>query len=279
MIARKYGLPIYATPGTIQAIKKSRSVGTIDEGLFHPIAAGECFEVGGLTIEAMHISHDAAEPVAYFVASRGKRIGVVTDLGCYDERIVEKMQGLDALLLEANHDIHMLQVGGYPYPLKQRILGDKGHLSNECCGQLLGSILHDHMKHILLGHLSRENNYPELAFVTVQQEITLGDNPYRANDFPIEVAERRWCFSPDYGIGTAEKEKIRRSIRAGKKRGKNHGKHIRKDGYHSGRKRYSGNYRKDLYVSGKQSYQCAGYFTDYCFRFFQYDDDSGCERF
>lgn len=190
VVARKYGLPIYATKGTIEAIRTSRSVGRIDEGLFRPIAAGERFEVGGLTVEAMHISHDAADPVAYFVESRGKRIGVVTDLGCYDESMMEKMQGLDAILLEANHDIHMLQAGGYPYPLKQRILGDKGHLSNERCGQLLGSILHDHMKHILLGHLSRENNYPELAFVTVQQEITLGDNPYRANDFPIEVAQR-----------------------------------------------------------------------------------------
>ena len=190
VIARKYGLPIYATPGTIEAIKRCRSVGTIDEGLFRPIAAGSTFEIKGLTVEAMPISHDAADPVAYFVSSKGKRVGVVTDLGCYDQEIVDKMRGLDALLLEANHDIHMLQVGGYPYPLKQRILGDKGHLSNERCGQLLSSVLHDHLKHILLGHLSRENNYPELAFVTVQQEITLGDNPYRANDFPIEVAPR-----------------------------------------------------------------------------------------
>lgn len=190
VVARKYHLPIYATPGTIEAIKKSRTLGMIDEGLFHPICAGERFEVGGLTVEAMRISHDAADPVAYFVESKGKRIGVVTDLGCYDEATVEKMQGLDALLLEANHDTHMLQVGGYPYPLKRRIAGDRGHLSNECCGQLLSRILHDHLKHILLGHLSRENNYPELAYVTVQQEITLGDNPYRASDFPIEVAGR-----------------------------------------------------------------------------------------
>lgn len=92
--------------------------------------------------------------------------------------------------MEANHDIHMLQAGSYPYPLKQRILGERGHLSNESCGQLLSRILHDSLKYILLGHLSRENNYPELAFVTVQQEITLGDNPYRANDFPIEIAAR-----------------------------------------------------------------------------------------
>ena len=190
VVARKYGLPIYATEGTIAGIRRCRSVGKIDEGLFRPIRAGEEFEINGITVEPVSISHDAADPVAYFFRSGDKRIGVVTDLGCYNDEIVAKMQGLDALLLEANHDIHMLQVGSYPYPLKQRILGDRGHLSNELCGQLLSSVLHDHLKYILLGHLSKENNYPELAFVTVQQEITLGNNPYRANDFPIEVAPR-----------------------------------------------------------------------------------------
>jgi phosphoribosyl 1,2-cyclic phosphodiesterase len=103
---------------------------------------------------------------------------------------VQHLQGLDAILLEANHDIHMLQAGSYPYPLKQRILGEKGHLSNEASGQLLGRILHDHMSHILLGHLSHENNYGELAYETVRLEVSLGDNPYQGSDFPIEVAKR-----------------------------------------------------------------------------------------
>lgn len=138
----------------------------------------------------MSISHDAADPVAYLVSDGRHRVGVVTDLGYYDADIVSHMEGLDALLLEANHDIHMLQVGAYPYPLKQRILGERGHLSNETSGQLLGQILHDGMQHILLGHLSKENNYDELAYETVRLEISLGDNPYRGNDFPIEVAKR-----------------------------------------------------------------------------------------
>ena len=138
----------------------------------------------------MSISHDAADPVAYLVSDGRHRVGVVTDLGYYDADIVSHMEGLDALLLEANHDIHMLQVGAYPYPLKQRILGERGHLSNETSGQLLGQILHDGMQHILLGHLSKENNYDELAYETVRLEISLGDNPYRGNDFPSEVAKR-----------------------------------------------------------------------------------------
>ena len=93
-------------------------------------------------------------------------------------------------MLEANHDIRMLQVGSYPYYLKQRILGDRGHLSNENAGRLLNYILHDQMKHILLGHLSKENNYEELAYETVRLEIDQGDCPYRAGDFPIDVAGR-----------------------------------------------------------------------------------------
>ncbi|MCD8110051.1 MAG: MBL fold metallo-hydrolase, partial [Clostridiales bacterium] len=104
--------------------------------------------------------------------------------------VVERLQGMDVLLLEANHDVHMLQVGAYPYYLKQRILGEKGHLSNELSGQLLGEVLHDRLKKVVLGHLSRENNYPQLACESVKMEVTLGDNPYRGSDFPIEVAKR-----------------------------------------------------------------------------------------
>ena len=190
VVARKYGLPIYATKGTADALLQSSSVGKIDPSLFHVIEAGKTFFIGNLEIYPMSISHDAADPVAYLVSDGRHRVGVVTDLGYYDADIVSHMEGLDALLLEANHDIHMLQVGAYPYPLKQRILGERGHLSNETSGQLLGQILHDGMQHILLGHLSKENNYDELAYETVRLEISLGDNPYRGNDFPIEVAKR-----------------------------------------------------------------------------------------
>lgn len=190
VIARKYGIPIYGTRGTLEAIKSTPSLGKIEEGLFHEIKAGDTFSVGTLSIETLPISHDAAEPIAYLVSSGDKRTGVITDLGTYDDSMVTRLQGLDAVLLEANHDVHMLQVGSYPYPLKQRIFGDKGHLSNESSGQLLGKLLHDDMKHIFLGHLSKENNYPELAYETVRIEVTLGDNPYKGSDFPIEVVKR-----------------------------------------------------------------------------------------
>ena len=148
------------------------------------------FTIGDLTIEPVSISHDAADPVAYKIRQQEKNVAVMTDLGTYDDHIVEKLQNVDVLLLEANHDVRMLQAGAYPYPLKQRILGDKGHLSNERSGQLLGKVLHDHLKHIVLGHLSKENNYPELAYETVRLEVELGDNPYKGDDFPMFVAKR-----------------------------------------------------------------------------------------
>ena len=93
-------------------------------------------------------------------------------------------------MLEANHDINMLQVGSYPYYLKQRILGKRGHLSNELSGRLLSRLLNDHLKAVFLGHLSQENNLAELAYETVRLEITMSDNGYKADDFPIYIAKR-----------------------------------------------------------------------------------------
>ncbi len=190
VLARRYQVPIYATAGTTEAVKRTKSVGKIDDSLFHIVEPEETFSIGDLTIEPIAVSHDAAEPVAYKVTQQNKAAAVITDLGIYNDAIVEKLQGLDAILLEANHDIRMLQAGSYPYVLKRRILGERGHLSNESSGRLLGEILHDDFKAILLGHLSQENNYPELAYETVRLEVAMGENPYKADDFPIYLAAR-----------------------------------------------------------------------------------------
>ena len=190
VLARRYGIPIFSTEGTINAIKQSKSVGKIEEDLFQVITPGKRFSIGDLTFKPISISHDAADPVAYKVSNENKSVAVITDLGNYNQAIVDELQGLDALLLEANHDVKMLQMGPYPYPLKQRILGDRGHLSNERSGQLLSDLLHDHFGTVLLGHLSKENNYEELAYEAVRLEVTMGDTPYKAEDFPMMVARR-----------------------------------------------------------------------------------------
>ena len=157
---------------------------------FIPIEAGVDFTIGDIEFEPLHISHDAADPVAYRFKNENHAMAVVTDLGTYDDALVSKLQNLDGLLLEANHDINMLQTGAYPYPLKRRIMGDSGHLSNERSGQLLCELLHDKFGSVILGHLSKENNYEKLAYEAVRLEVTMGDNPYKASDFPMYVAKR-----------------------------------------------------------------------------------------
>ncbi len=190
VLARRYGIPMYSTAKTIEAILHTKSVGNIDESLFEVISPGENFNIGELTVKPISISHDAADPVAYKISDSEKNVAVVTDLGTYDQSLVNELQGLDALLLEANHDVNMLQTGAYPYPLKRRILGDRGHLSNERSGQLLGELLHDGFQSVILGHLSKENNYEKLAYEAVRLEVTMGDNPYKAEDFPMMIAKR-----------------------------------------------------------------------------------------
>lgn len=190
VIARRYGIPIYGTRGTLQAIQSMKQLGDIPAELFHEIRADEDFYINDICVKPFEISHDAAQPVGYRFEKEKKAMAIATDLGEYTEYTIDKLSGLDVLLLEANHDVRMLQVGAYPYYLKQRILGRKGHLSNEASGKLLSKILHDGMKKIFLGHLSKENNYEELAYETVRLEIAMADNKYKPEDFAIEVARR-----------------------------------------------------------------------------------------
>lgn len=190
VLARKYGVPIYATAGTIEAVSCMKQLGKMPEGLFREIGPDQGFFVGDLKVRPFSISHDAAQPVGYRLECQGKSVGIATDMGKYNEYTVERLKTLNALLLEANHDVNMLQVGRYPYYLKRRILGDRGHLSNENAGRLLGRLLHDDLKAVFLGHLSKENNYDKLAYETVCGEVDSGENPYHARDFYIQVAGR-----------------------------------------------------------------------------------------
>jgi phosphoribosyl 1,2-cyclic phosphodiesterase len=190
VFTRKYAVPVYGTKETLRGILQCGKCGALDSDLFHEINADVPFTIKDMTINPFRISHDALNPVAYRIASEGREVAVATDMGTYDDYTISNLTGLDALLLEANHDVHMLEVGGYPYQLKRRILGNRGHLSNETSGKLLDRLLHNNLKKIFLGHLSKENNYDALAFETVRSEITLSDSPYKADDFDIEIAKR-----------------------------------------------------------------------------------------
>lgn len=191
VLAKNYGIPIYSTPGTLNGIMHSKCVqGDMDESLLVPINADEKFVIKDITMHPLRVSHDANEPVAYRVYHGNKKLGIITDLGTYSDYTVASLQGMNMLYMEANHDVNMLQVGPYPYYLKQRILGNRGHLSNEAAGRMLCSLLHDKMEAVVLAHLSKENNMPELAYESVRLEVNMSDVPYTANDFPLYVAKR-----------------------------------------------------------------------------------------
>ncbi len=194
VFSRKYGIPIYATKGTLKGITEYKSLGKMPEGLYHEVAIDKKFRIGDLEIRPFSISHDANEPSGYRIKNDVKAVAIATDLGMYDDYIIENLKNLNAIVLEANHDVHMVEVGPYPYPLKQRVLGNRGHLSNELTGRLLCNILHEDLKYIMLGHLSKENNYEELAKETVKLEVTMGDTPFRGEDIPLLVAKRE-CMS------------------------------------------------------------------------------------
>ena len=119
VIARKHQIPVYATEGTVEALSHM-NLGKMPEGIFREIHEDEPFEINDLTVNPFTIPHDAAQPVGYRVECGEHSVGIATDLGKYNEYIVGNLQNLDALLLEANHDIRMLQVGKYPYYLKPR---------------------------------------------------------------------------------------------------------------------------------------------------------------
>lgn len=190
VLSRRYRIPVYGTEATLACIQKDTSLGKFPEGIFRPVAHDEDFIIGDMTIHPFSVPHDAADPVAYRVTSGEKSAAVVTDLGEYDERIIGELQDLDAVMVEANYDVRMLQTGPYPYPLKQRIQSEVGHMSNESAGQLLTRILGDRTSYVFLGHLSKMNNYPALALEAVKMEINMSDCPFGASDFPIQVAPR-----------------------------------------------------------------------------------------
>lgn len=171
ILARRYHIPIYATYETARAISQIKSLGEIPQELYHYIQPDEAFMINDICVEPFATSHDASNPVCYTMQSDGQKVGIATDLGKYDDYIVSKLTDSEVLYIEANHDVNMLMVGKYPYYLKQRILGDRGHLSNDTSADLISKLIHPKLQSILLAHLSKENNYEELAYETVCCEL------------------------------------------------------------------------------------------------------------
>jgi phosphoribosyl 1,2-cyclic phosphodiesterase len=157
-LAKQRETPFFMTEGTRSALPANLTPESI-----RPVRPGVAFRVGTLTIEPVSVPHDTRDPVAYVVQSGGTRAAVITDLGRSTRLVEQTLSTLDVAVVEFNHDVQRLFDGSYPWPLKQRIRGPHGHLSNEQAAELIETGASDRLAHLVLAHLSAENNLPELA--------------------------------------------------------------------------------------------------------------------
>ncbi len=167
--ARKHQTPIYVTPKTWQAMRGC--LGNTEKLKPQFIEANQVFYLGDLAIFPFQTSHDAADPVGFRIATDRGKVAVCTDLGKLTAGVKEALAGVDTIYLEANYDDHLLFSGRYPYLLKKRISGEKGHLSNTDAGLLGAELVKSGCRKLILSHLSQENNFPELAELTVAQAL------------------------------------------------------------------------------------------------------------
>lgn len=182
VFAKKYQLPVFASAGTLKVLESA-----LPEVELCPLE-GE-LELAGMTVTPFHTSHDCAEPLGYRIRTEdGRVLGFATDLGYLSDTVKEHLLGADFVVIESNHDPEMLRTGGYPYPLQQRILSDRGHLSNGVCAEFLPELAKSGTKRFLLAHLSRENNTPSLALETSLSALTRA-GLVREVDFLLDTAK------------------------------------------------------------------------------------------
>jgi phosphoribosyl 1,2-cyclic phosphodiesterase len=169
--ARRFRVPVYATPLTWRYFSRHGTIGPMPEELINYIEPEQTFTVGGVAITAFDISHDAAQPVGYTLQAGEEKIAVVTDLGQATDRVKHHLKGAQIMYIESNHDIEMVRNGRYHAALKARVLSPRGHLSNAAAGMLLsevcGGLAAGKRPYVFLAHLSEENNRPMLAYDTV----------------------------------------------------------------------------------------------------------------
>ncbi len=158
VLARRFGLPVYINAGTLRAAER---LGALPQAV--DFACGTAFRINTLNIRPFSTSHDAADPVGFTVERDGRKVAIATDLGIVTAMVREHLRGAHILVLEANHDPDMLINGPYSWPLKQRIRSRLGHLSNQDTRELLKSVAHPGLQHVILAHLSETNNTPYKA--------------------------------------------------------------------------------------------------------------------
>ncbi|MBQ9266854.1 MAG: MBL fold metallo-hydrolase [Clostridia bacterium] len=183
-ISKKYNIPIYATSKTWDAMKSLEA----NEACKEFFVANEEFHIGDLKVMPFSIPHDAADPCAFSIYNESKKVTVATDMGHVTSEILQQMEDSNILLLESNYDRETLNCGPYPYFLKKRIAGEFGHLSNEMASKAIAHLSKKGVQNFVLGHLSKENNFPELAYQTVLNE--LNTNHIDVAKYHLSVANR-----------------------------------------------------------------------------------------
>jgi len=173
VLARRYNLDIYANEKTWKAM--DTHLGKLDIGQKHIFGLGKTMTIGDVDIASFGVSHDAAEPQFYTFHKDEKQFVMLTDTGYVSDRMRGLLKNADAYLIESNHDLEMLRMGRYPWSLKQRIIGDKGHLSNDDGALALAEIIGDRTKRVYLGHLSKENNLKAIAHATAEDILRRKD--------------------------------------------------------------------------------------------------------
>lgn len=173
VLARKYKLPVYANQKTWQAM--DRLTGTIDDSQKFVFETETVKTFGAVDIESFGVSHDAAEPMFYIFHNNGKKLVLITDTGYVSDRMKGLISNADAYVFESNHDVGMLRMGRYPWSVKQRILSDVGHVSNEDAALAMTDVIGPQTKRIYLAHLSADNNMKELAKMSVTQTLEQKD--------------------------------------------------------------------------------------------------------
>ncbi len=188
-ISKKHNIPVFANCETWEAMENQRN--KMESNNIKTFENNTEFHIGNLQIVPFSTPHDAVNPCGFSICSGTKKISIATDLGHIDENIFSNIKDSKFMLLEANYEPEILKVSNYPYSLKQRIAGPHGHLSNIEAGKTISNLFGKELKEVMLGHLSKENNFPEMAYKTVTEELI--HNNIDTNDIRISVASR---FNP-----------------------------------------------------------------------------------
>ena len=166
-ILRELRIPVYLSTLTAPAIAWGEYQPFIES-----FQAGERLSIGDMEIDTFTIPHDAIDPVAFCIRAEGVKIGLVTDLGYVPSSVQVHLRRCDFLMLESNHDLEMLKVGPYPWSVKQRVMGRKGHLSNDAVSDFIQEALDSSVSTLVLGHLSPHNNYPATVEMVAAQALS-----------------------------------------------------------------------------------------------------------